>query len=108
MTFGGGPIRVAQSAIRIQGHEHEAVGSGVVPNCAIVRFGKPREPHLARTGKQAPKPLAESEAQVLIEQKLHASCRGGQDTALTIRGVSETSADIVLGQFGVVGKDLLM
>jgi hypothetical protein len=94
--------------IRIQRNKREPVGSGIVPDCAIVGFRYPSEPHLARTGKQALKPLTESEAQVLIEQKLHASRYSGRDPALAICGVSEKSADVILGEFGIVGKDLLV
>ena len=90
--------------IRIEGNQGVTVCLGKIPDRAIVRTIEVEDTDLARFWKEIRSLPAKFEAQILI--KTAASFGSGRHTALAIGRVGEAGADILLGQFRVIGDNI--
>ena len=76
MTLGGRAIQSNHVCkIGILGHQEESVGFGVLPKDAVIGLGQANQADLTGAGEEVSKGLTEFEAEVLVEQQLHAAVR---------------------------------
>ena len=61
--------------IRILRDEHKIVVFGMLPNDEIIGLIETQLPNWAGVGEQIGEPCAEFEAEILVEQQLHAAIR---------------------------------
>jgi hypothetical protein len=74
--FGGPALQSGHVCkIGVLGHQDESVGFGVLLKDGVISLGQAKQADLTGTGEEVGEGLTEFEAEVLVEQQLHAAVK---------------------------------